>query len=58
MKQYAKYNGKWNGKRRSYVWHKLGDAVLQEGLTVENAHDAVGDVKMTLALIHKISESN
>lgn len=58
MKEYAKYNGKWNGKRRSYVWHKLQAAVIQEGLIAENAHDAVGDVKMTLALIRKIAETN
>ncbi len=57
MKQYAKFNGKWNGKRRSYVWHKLGNAVELEGLTVENAHDAVGDVLMTLALVRKMAES-
>jgi DNA polymerase III subunit epsilon len=56
MKQYAKYNGKWNSKRRSYVWHKLGNAAIQEGITVENAHDAVGDVLMTLALIQKMAE--
>lgn len=58
MKQYAKFNGKWNSNRRSYSWHKLGDAVKLEGLIVENAHDAVGDVLMTLALIRKIAESN
>jgi len=57
MKQYAKFNGKWNSRRRSYIWHKLGDAVMREGLNVENAHDAVGDVLMTLALIKKIAES-
>jgi DNA polymerase-3 subunit epsilon len=57
MKQYAKFNGKWNSKYRSYVWHKLVNAVAQEGLVAENAHDAVGDVQMTLSLIHKIAES-
>jgi len=57
MKQYAKYHGKWNSQRRSYVWHKLGNAAAQEGIAVENAHDAVGDVLMTLALIHKMADS-
>lgn len=57
MRQYAKFNGKWNSQRRSYTWHKLGSAVAQEGLIVENAHDAVGDVLMTLALIHKIADT-
>ena len=57
MKQYAKYNGKWNNQRHSYIWHKLGTAAAQEGIAVENAHDAIGDVLMTLALIQKMSES-
>jgi len=57
MKQYAKYNGKWNSKRRSYVWHKLGNAATLEGITVQNAHDAIGDVLMTLALIQTIAGS-
>ncbi len=57
MKQYAKYNGKWNGKRRSYVWHKLGNAAALEGIVVENAHDAIGDVRMTLALIQIMAGS-
>ena len=56
MKQYARFNGKWNSRRRSYVWHKLASAVEQEGLEIGNAHDAVGDVMMTLALIKKMAE--
>jgi len=57
MKQYAKFHGKWNPRRRSYTWHKLGNAIELEGLTLENAHDAIGDVLMTLALVRKMAES-
>lgn len=57
MKQYAQYYGSWNSSKRSYSWHKLGNAITQEGLSIANAHDALGDVLMTLALIKKIAEA-
>ena len=57
MKQYAKFKGKRHGSGRGYVWHKLANALLQEGLTVSNAHNALGDAQMTLALVRKMAES-
>lgn len=57
MKQYAKFKGKRHGGGRGYVWHKLANALLQEGLTVSSAHSAVGDAQMTLELIRKMSQS-
>ena len=57
MKQYAKFKGKRQGNGRGYTWHKLGNALLQEGLTVSDAHDALGDALMTLALLQKMAES-
>lgn len=56
MKQYARYKGT-AGRRREYKWHKLGNAIVQEGLEVLNAHDALDDARMTLALIRKMAES-
>lgn len=56
MKQYARYKGT-AGRRRGYKWHRLGNAIVQEGLEVVNAHDALGDALMTLALIRKMAES-
>jgi DNA polymerase III epsilon subunit-like protein len=55
MKQYAAYRGtlKANG---TYRWHKLGEAASHEGIRVQNAHDAVGDVQMTLSLIQRMAE--
>ena len=55
MKQYARYKG--TGGRRGYKWHKLCNAVDQEGLEVIDAHNALGDARMTLALIQKMAES-
>ena len=55
MKQYAAYRGVSNPKG-GYRWHKLGEAAAHEGISVRDAHDAVGDVRMTLSLIQKMAE--
>ncbi len=57
MKQYARYKGT-TGWRRGYKWHRLGNAVVQEGLPVVDAHSALGDALMTLALIRKMAAEN
>lgn len=54
MKQYAKFKG-LRGKR-GYKWHKLGVAASQEQIVVKDAHTALGDVRMTLALIQRMAE--
>ena len=56
MKQYARYKGIRSGRRRGYSWHKLGDAVAQEGCQVVNAHNALGDAQMTLTLIQRMAQ--
>jgi len=55
MKQYAAYRGIWNGRRRSYRWHKLTDAAHYEKIEVSDAHTALGDVLMTLKLLEKLA---
>lgn len=55
MKQYAAYRG-MPGRRGDYRWHKLGAAAAFEGIEVANAHDAIGDVQMTLRLIEKMAQ--
>ena len=57
MKQYARFKGARHSSGRNYVWHKLGVAVAQEGLQVRQAHDALDDARMTLALIRKMAAS-
>jgi hypothetical protein len=56
MENYAKYYGRWNAKRRSFRWQKLIDACHQQQITIANAHRAVGDAQMTLALVQHMSE--
>ena len=58
MRQYAQYKGKKTNWKRGYKWHRLGIAVAQEGLQVVDAHNALGDARMTLALIQKMAETN
>ena len=57
MKQYARYKGLRHSNGRNYVWHKLGAAIAQEGLSAEPAHDALADARMTLSLIRKMASS-
>lgn len=57
MKQYARFKGVRQNNGRNYVWHKLGNALRQEGLLVAKAHDALDDARMTLALINKMAET-
>ena len=54
MKQYAQFRGV--AGRSGYRWHKLTTAAMYEDIRVENAHNALGDVRMTLALIQKMAE--
>ena len=56
MRQYAQYKGQRRKGWRGYKWHRLGSAVDQEGLEVKDAHNALGDARMTLALIRKMAE--
>lgn len=58
MKQYARYKGKKTNWKRGYKWHRLGNAVDQEGLPVVDAHSALGDAQMTLKLIRKMAAEN
>ena len=57
MKQYARFKGVRKNSGRNYTWHKLGNAVRQEGLLVARAHDALDDARMTLALINKMADA-
>lgn len=60
MKQYAKFKGKRSGQGRGYVWHKLTKALAQENIpmgTMGNAHDALGDARMTLELLRAMANA-
>jgi len=57
MLQYAKFWGEWDDYRNNYKWQKLTNAARQQRIAIKNAHRALGDCLMTLAVINKMYES-
>lgn len=51
MQAYAEHYGDWNSYHGNYRWQRLSHAANSEGVTVENAHDALGDCLMTLGVV-------
>jgi DNA polymerase III subunit epsilon len=56
MITYADYWGVWNATRRSFVWQKLVNACRQQGIPTDGAHSAIGDCRMTLALLRVMAQ--
>jgi DNA polymerase-3 subunit epsilon len=56
MLQYARFNGEWNEYHKSFKWCKLTKAIESFKLEVKSAHDATGDVLMTLEVIKEMSK--
>ncbi|PJF22200.1 MAG: 3'-5' exonuclease [Phototrophicales bacterium] len=55
MKNYARFYGQRHNTRRGYVWQSLSNACAQQNVLVKNAHDAIGDCLLTLAVIRKMA---
>ncbi|NLH97868.1 MAG: 3'-5' exonuclease [Chthonomonadales bacterium] len=55
MLAYAEHRGVPGRRYGEFRWHRLGDAARFEGIQVANAHAAVGDCLMTLALVRKMA---
>jgi len=51
MEAFAEFYGDWNDFHQSYRWQKLSFAADHCGVAVKNAHDALGDVLMTLGIV-------
>ena len=52
MELYAQYWGAWSAYHRSYTWQKLGNALLQCGLTAEGQlHRALSDTRAALEVL-------
>lgn len=51
MEAYAEFYGDYNHYRGNYRWQKLVVAAQNCGVTVENAHDALGDCLMALGVV-------
>lgn len=57
MRNYAKFYGQWNPRRNSYTWQSLTNACIQQDIDVVDAHDAIGDCRMTLELVKRMAEA-
>ena len=57
MQAYAGFYGAWNAEKGRYRWQKLSTAAQQQGVTVENAHRALGDCLMTLGLVRAMAST-
>ncbi len=55
MTRYAQFYGDWNDHHGLFRWQKLTDACWQQGIEAEGAHSAIGDCRLTLALIEKMA---
>jgi DNA polymerase III epsilon subunit-like protein len=58
MENFARFNGPpgWSDYYGSFKWLKLTEAIKSFKLSVDNAHDATGDVLMTLQVIKEMSK--
>ncbi len=56
MIPYANYFKDWNPARQSNRWQSLENACRQQGVPVVESHSAIGDCRMTLALIRKLGD--
>ena len=57
MNWYARVWGQPHPVYGTPKWQKLANAVQQQGLTVKDAHNALGDCRMTLKLIQRVASS-
>lgn len=55
MEPYTNYWGEWSDYHGCYKWQRLTAACAQQGVEIEDAHSAIGDCRMTLALIRKLA---
>jgi len=58
MEAYARFWGEWNAFRGSYRWQSLTNAARQQGIPVLDAHSALGDCRLTLAVIRAMQRKN
>lgn len=54
MLWYADVFQEWDDYHQNNRWQKLSNAIVQVGLEPDNAHNALGDCRMTLRLVLKV----
>ena len=57
MQAYAEFRGEWSAEKGQYRWQKLSAAAVQQGVTVTNAHRALGDCLMTLGVVRAMASA-
>ena len=57
MQAYAEFRGEWSAEKGQYRWQKLSAAAAQQGVTVTNAHRALGDCLMTLGVVRAMASA-
>ena len=57
MQAYAEFYGAWSAEKGRYRWQKLSTAAQQQGVTVTNAHRALGDCLMTLGVVRAMAST-
>lgn len=57
MEAFAEIYGDYNSYRHSYTWQKLTTAAAYYNLPVVDAHSALGDCQMTLAVCKAMAEA-
>jgi len=57
MEAFSQVYGKWDDYHGNFAWQSLSNAAKYYGIPVDNAHRALGDVKMTLAVCRKMAET-
>ena len=57
MLAYAGFRGEWSAEKGQYRWQKLSAAAAQQGVTVTNAHRALGDCLMTLGVVRAMAST-
>lgn len=57
MELFARFYGEWNSRYKSYRWQELATAAAHFDLSFEGqAHSALADAKMALAVLKKMAE--
>jgi DNA polymerase III subunit epsilon len=55
MNAFSPIYGEWNNYHGNYKWQKLSTAAKYYGVSVQNAHSALGDCLMTLGIVMEMA---
>jgi len=58
MEQYARWHGEWDAARQNYTAQKLSEAAAGFGANVDDAHDALADCRLTLAVVQGMANAD